>query len=1169
MIHPKPPASPATAFAILPALALLLIACFTAIVRAAAPTPADTLLIEPETFTALGPWQRTGDTIQSANMPAVAFAGFRVAQPGDYQVWTRSQDFPASQPGTRRFRIKIDETPLARESGAHGHEGWHWEHVGSARLDAGTHLLEIDDTARFYGRLEAILITRTGLDPNTQPRASLNRFHHDVIQPTRVAAVDDAAITPPAPDAIPLAELRNADIVIRFLPARAADGSPRIWRETVFLNSPASASPPPSAPVTSVAAGVEPLLLLSRDPSVAPVSFSAWFPSWPTTAQTDWDLEGRRLRRPADARDPFAAGDLTSLPPVALRVIDASTVELTYRSASTSLGAAARWTLPAAGHIVRVETSLTVPADAFYSLAFGAGPASTRDNITAVQLPPLYQLRRLPDEPVLITSSFTPHPLALIETRSRGATDRASPVTTGVIADPAALTRAWPSRTNPTHGFSLVGPAGEPHPFVFSPVLGGDGSRIARGQAVHAAWHIVTAPLPWSDVMRESDTALYQLEDYREPVSASLSVQALNIIDLIADDRASGWDPFLKGPANIESPDTVTHAAPLMYFSAARLTRDAAFYKKRALPTLEYLLSRPGAHFALTHEGNLYVTRATAKIDFKNVFFGSAVWQGVDALLGELNPWLRDYAADNGRPLRPRNNSAEPEWSGLLALYRQTPSPELLAKVRYEANSWIQRVQTLNAATTRGIQPFYNVSFYPYWWDLLDLYEITDDTRYRDAARQFAWQTVAGIWVTPPAAPPPATATLYPGGHITGSYYIWWLGNDRFRLGWPPRAGDRKHHEALVPVDLPVPEKTVPAWVVSPVGLGLEQPISWLTAAHQMSNIQLSSWAANLLRLSVATGDDYWRTFARNSIIGRGASYPGYYLSDFVDFMHDPDYPKKGPDLTSFYWHHVPVHLAMVVDYLVTDADTRTGGAIRFPYARQQGYVWFSNRIYGGQPGRVLDDNACWPWLDRRSFSVDTPKVDYLGARSRDKFHVVLLNQARGSATARIFIDPARTGITPGSTPRLRTTTDSADTGTPLAADADGRFTLPLERGGWAVLSFDARPDDVWPALPPLEARPVKITPTDTAWGEGRAFRIRSPYGTDSLYVALSGRPDGGKVTLLPDDDSTAPAQAIRYPYELSQADIPLSRDLRFRLRLERPGQPATETPLISLPGTK
>lgn len=1110
-------------------------------VSAAAPSAADTLLIEPETFVALGPWQRTGIQIQSSNMAATAFAGFRIQEPGTYRVWTRSQDFPASQPGTRRFLLKIDETPVARESGTHGHEGWYWEQVGEAKLDAGLHLLEIEDTAKFYARLDAIIVTRSDFDPNTWSRTALNAFMTAPVQPERVKTVAEDVRT--TEGAAPLAELANADVTIRFLAARTTAGVARVVREVVFATTSASTGP------ARADAGAEELLVIRRpDPGV---SFDAYFPSWQTDAETEWSLAGRRLRRPADARDPFVAGSVGRLHPVAARALGQDAVELVYRG-DDGQEARAIWRLPARGFSARMEVSMKTPSAGCYSFAFGAGRPVARDRIAAVQLPPLYQFQRVPDSPQMITSSETPHPFALLEAEGG--------VTAGVFADPAGLKQEWATRTNATYGFSLVDASGEARPFIFTPILGGAGSRLARGDKLRASWWVGLAPLPWDQVMRTADRELYGLRDYREPVTTSLTEQALNIIDLMRDDAASGWDARLKGPANIESPSTVTHAAPLMYLSAARLTRDEAFFNRRAEPTMEYLLSRPGAHFALTSEKNLYVTEATAKIAFDNVFYGSALWQGFDDLTGGLNPWLREKASRDGAPLKPRGNSSEPEWSGLLALYRQQPDAELLAKIRFEANGWIERVSTLNQTTTRGIQPFYNVAFYPYWWDLLDLYELTSDARYLDAAKRFAHQTVAGQWVTPPVAS--GDTKLYPGGRSEGSYLIWWKDQDHFRLGWQDFSG-RPHGDSLVRGEFKIPEKKVPAWQVSVVGLGIEQPISYFTAASRMSNIQLTSWAANLLRLADATGDDYWRIFARNAVIGRGASYPGYYLSDRLDLAQDKDYPRKGPDLTYLYWHHVPVHLAMVVDYLFTDAEVRTKGAVRFPYSKQQGYVWFSSRVYGGKPGRVFDDAECWPWLDRTKFRVATPMVDYLGARSRGQFHLVLMNQAQGAVNASVVLDYAALGIAPDATPRLRTGTEDRV----LPASPDGKFSLPLEKGAFAVLTFVAKSEEVWPAQVPVSAKPVSEK-LGNGWGELRAHRVRSPFGKDALYVALAAPAGAGVASLEVVVGAATVLTCGDYPYEFSLSDIPPNQDLRFRLMLKAADGATEQTDWLSLAGT-
>ncbi|MDR0902302.1 MAG: hypothetical protein LBM92_05990, partial [Opitutaceae bacterium] len=235
------------------------------------PAPGNTLLIEPETFAVLGAWEAKGSHIRSSNRPAVALAGFEIAEPGEYRVWTRGFDSTDREKAARRFLLRIDGKPLDRESGQHGRDGLWWENVGSRELAAGAHTLEIDDTRRHFGRLEAILLTRTALDPNSRERESLRRFYRPVIQPERVVPAT-AAPTPPGPDAKPLVEIRNADLAIRFFAAKSAGGAPLVWRETVFLADGGNLPP--------LAHGVEPLLAFARDPDAKAAVWDGVFPSW-------------------------------------------------------------------------------------------------------------------------------------------------------------------------------------------------------------------------------------------------------------------------------------------------------------------------------------------------------------------------------------------------------------------------------------------------------------------------------------------------------------------------------------------------------------------------------------------------------------------------------------------------------------------------------------------------------------------------------------------------------------------------------------------------------------------------------------------------------------------------------------------------------------------------
>jgi len=1122
-------------------LCALLFLAFGAL-RAAEPTPANTLLLEPEQFAALGPWQRTGNMIQSSNMPATALAGFQVKEAGSWRVWTRSRDYLASDPGARRFLIKINERPAQRESGTHGQpglDGWWWEQVGTFDLKSGLHLVEIEDTARFFGRLEAILLTKTDFDPNKLPRHQLARFLAPPVQAERIEDGAEPAVAPPSPGATPLASLSNARLVIEFHATQDAAGQSRIWRSTRFHDS-----------ALRHEAGAEELLLLHNSANNA--SFEAYFPSWKTNAEALWRVGERVLRRPADSRNPFDAGQPHRLHPTRVEQRGERVVIVHYTD-GRGQEASATWELPAEGWTARVTANFTAPEAGWISLAFANGAPVSRDDVAAVQLPPLHQFRRLPDSPSMITVSMTPHPLALVETRAG--------LTYGLVADPAKISGEWASRDNAPAGFTLRDRLNRVRPVHFAPVLGGPGSQVAAGQSVESSWLVVAAPKPWFEVMRHVDIDVYGLKDYREPVGTSTTDQALNIIQLLREDEASGWDELLKGPGNIESPRTATHASPLTYLSVARLTRDADFFERRARPTVEWLLSRPGQHFALNTENNLYVTAATARLSANHVSYGSAVFQGAHQLTGQLNPWLGDLGHQDGKARPTRNNSSEPGWSGLLALHRQNPDPALLRRITHEANGWLGRIFQMNMDVTRGLQPFYNTSFYPYWWDLVELHQLTGDARYLDAAKAGAAQTVAGLWVSPPVRD--ESITLNPTGKLEGYHHIWWQGQDRWRLGWGVLPQDTGH-KAFASFD--VAPKTVPSWTVSVVGLGLEQPITYFGAADKMANILLSAWSPHLLRLHGATGDDYWRTFARNSLIGRGASYPGYYVSDHMDLYLAPDYVRKGPDLTGLYWHHIPVHLAMLVDYIFADAEVRSAGQIRFPFSVQQGYVWFTSRVYGGAPGKVFDDEAAWPWLDRERFRVDNHRVDFFGARSREQFHLVVMNQGREETSAPVRLDLAGLGIAPGTAPRLRGSLGERA----LKAGADGSYELNLPRYGYAVLSFAAAPEELWPELSPVKAPPVRLA-LPGGWGEAHAYRLRSPFGRDSIYAMLTTGAESGRAEfefeIAGQDAKRVSVDA--FPFEHTLRELAMGADVRLRLHLTGDDGKTIVTEWMKLPGNE
>ncbi|MFH1497565.1 MAG: hypothetical protein ABII82_07035, partial [Verrucomicrobiota bacterium] len=855
---------------------------------------------------------------------------------------------------------------------------------------------------------------------------------------------------------------------------------------------------------------------------------------------------GRDYRTAADSANPWRAAPSVSL---------VARTAVTRPDGSVSLAldgpggetATLTWSLAPGGGDFAAAVSYTPLRDGFASV--GLAPFAPRDAgaVAFNLLPPLYQFQRLPVRPMSVPSSVTPQPLALIEL----APDAGRPaVTLGVAADPADLPFDWPDATNARYGFTLQSDDGRLQPAAFRPLLGLGDSEWPAGETRVLRWRVLARPGDWRETLAYASESIFGVTDYRHSLGGSLTDAALNMIDLMRDPERGGWDPELRGFWNIEGRGVATQAAPLAVLSAAVLTEDEALYASHALPSVEWTLTRPIAHFARevpdTHPP--YVNEKSIRITTPSRFFGAAHWQGVDALLGaQANPWAGDLVK-RAAAAGPRQKWV-PAFADTLALYRLDPSPELLERASVQAAAWVAREIDGRKTGDLGYTPFYNHDFIPVWWDLLALHELTGEARWLEAARTGGMLTVAGLRSHPrPDAP---EKTIHPGGDFTGNNTLWWRGEERFRLGLPRTPGD-------------VVEKTVPAWQVSPVGLGFEQPSTFFAGggrgnAEGFQTIMMSSWTPALLRLHAATGQAVYRDYARGGIVGRFANYPGYYLRGFTDLVHDADYPLKGPDVTSFYYHHIPVHLAFTLDWLFAEASLRSAGAITFPWVQQAGYVWFNNRIYGQSGGEIFGHKNARPVLPK-GITVADPGLNWIAARTPDRLWVVLMNDAAEARPARVRLDAAALGV---------------DTTRPVLVHLPGEvaprpFTpsLTVPPRGLVALSY-ASADAPRAALPPVAAEPLRAG-LGVPWGDVLAWRIRSPFGRDSIYVCLDGRPDeGARVELLleEDDPAAGPRVANRFPFEFTVHPLPPEQSARFRLRLTAPDGTATLSPRFELPG--
>ena len=168
--------------------------------------------------------------------------------------------------------------------------------------------------------------------------------------------------------------------------------------------------------------------------------------------------------------------------------------------------------------------------------------------------------------------------------------------------------------------------------------------------------------------------------------------------------------------------------------------------------------------------------------------------------------------------------------------------------------------------------------------------------------------------------------------------------------------------------------------------------------------ITMNNWLGTMVRLSEYTGDPFCEIQARNSILGRYQNYPGYYVSRYMTHHMYEEYPYTGPDFTSIYWHHIPVYLSMVEDFLINEAWAKSERNIDFPVLYQKGYAYFYSYQFGQAPGKFYTENDVWLWLKEGIVVPDNINIDYITARKDGVLCVALMNEDNKDVTTKITL---------------------------------------------------------------------------------------------------------------------------------------------------------------------
>jgi hypothetical protein len=454
-----------------------------------------------------------------------------------------------------------------------------------------------------------------------------------------------------------------------------------------------------------------------------------------------------------------------------------------------------------------------------------------------------------------------------------------------------------------------------------------------------------------------------------------------------------------------------------------------------------------------------------------------------------------------------------------LSLYRLTGDPARLAEARSLADAYIKaRIDTPQADfgdvhLDRGGQ-FWS-DFAPRFVELFELWQETKEPRYLAAAQKGAREYASYAWYFP----------RIPAGEVTVD-----------RDGVAPVGLFTAKAGAA---GIRTPSVTLPAWQVSQIGLTPEAQ----TTAHLNPSIFLAHQAAYELRIAAAANDPFLHDAARAAIVGRYRSFPGYDINvAFSNVYARSDYlnrPFAELNYNEIYFNHIWPHIALLTDYLVSDFETRSKGAIAFPSRYAQGYAYLRSKVYGDRPGKFMDDENVRLWMPRHLLQMNDPQANYLTGYGNGRFYLALSNESATPRTVVVRLDRERLPYVTDRTYRARVWTDGQASGTTEVVN--GAVTLPLAARGITAIAIDDMPvftrlqaeyfDTKQPQVPLDKGYRTDKTPVGDATAMFLSFA-----GQHEFYLWTSASDSDVREARLTLKNGTAERTLVdqRHPFEFS-----------------------------------
>ncbi|MBC8154904.1 MAG: glycerophosphoryl diester phosphodiesterase [Bacteroidetes bacterium] len=606
----------------------------------------------------------------------------------------------------------------------------------------------------------------------------------------------------------------------------------------------------------------------------------------------------------------------------------------------------------------------------------------------------------VPARPVVFRERCTSTLCPLVSTKTG--------LTLSVIPDPGLARDPWMSDKITQEvwnlGLSHRNRRAALSPTLYYPVLGEPKSALKLGDVVRYTFRYSLTDGDWFAALNH---AIYDVYQFRESLALRQSKQSLTnrvqqMHHYLTDPKTSLWNveefegrkigaqSYLGGVVG-SNKDAMKNSDYGAMWMLARATRDTLLTRNVLPYALNFKLAQQETasdFFKGAVQGQYYLAQSKrfveewgpvvepialtyyTMLDMGNMLLFEQVAAqpdnaelrtrlrlGADRLLAWQKPagnWAVAYDKKTEQELFADIQDVRPTFYGLLVAYRVLNDPSYLAAARKGADWFIKNaVETGSFLGVCG-----DARYAPDFATgqsaqaLLDLYDLTKDDRYKQAAITCAKIYTASIYTHPVPTRQPKTVN-----------------------------GVQRED-----------------WEIAQSGLSFEHGGTF-GSANRHGPIQLASHAGLFIRMYALTKEPIFADMARSAAIGRDAFVDA--KTSVASYYWNAMNKGAGP-----YPHHAWWQIGWITDYLMAEAELRSAGKVTFPrgfvtpkVGPHQTYGFAPGTIYGQPANLLIREGVVTP---------DNPNVDCVLAQSSDKkrLFIVLLNNHAQPTTASVRLQP-------------------------------------------------------------------------------------------------------------------------------------------------------------------